>query len=170
MPIEAKQNVQEHQRDREYLNVLTFKNERSGDFVFYVRSSKGSSSAKQNQINELTEKFGEPKHIYKDNGSGLSENRRDLQKMIRDAKAGEFGTIYVTHLDRLSRFGVIYLKQLFDEYNVQVINLYDDKKTYEDELMSDFMNLIASFSGKYYRMRSRESQKKLLKEAEKELN
>ena len=90
--------------------------------------------------------------------------------MIRDAKAGEFGTIYVTHLDRLSRFGVIYLKQLFDEYNVQVINLYDDKKTYEDELMSDFMNLIASFSGKYYRMRSRESQKKLLKEAEKELN
>lgn len=90
--------------------------------------------------------------------------------MIRDAKAGEFGTIYVTHLDRLNRFGVLYLKQLFDEYNVQVVNLYDDKKTDEDELMSDFMSLIASFSGKYYRMRSKENQKKLLKEAEKELN
>jgi resolvase domain protein len=151
-------------------DIEKFKNERSEEFVFYVRSSKGSNSAKQNQINELTEKFGKPKHIYKDNGSGLSESRRDLQKMIRDAKAGEFGTIYVTHLDRLSRFGVLYLKQLFDEYNVQVVNLYDDKKTYEDELMSDFMSLIASFSGKYYRMRSNENQKKLLKEAEKELN
>ena len=89
--------------------------------------------------------------------------------MIRDAKAGEFGTIYVTHLDRLSRFGISYLQILFEEYNVDIINLYDDKKTYEDELMSDFMSLIASFSGKYYRLRNKDSQKKLLKEAEENL-
>ena len=48
--------------------------------------------------------------------------------------------------------------------------LHDDKKTMEDELMSDFMNLIASFSGKYYRMRSKENQNKLLERAREVLN
>ena len=44
-----------------------------------------------------------------------------------------------------------------------------DEKPAGEELVQDFMSLIASFSGRFYRTRSRENQKKLLSMAEEEL-
>lgn len=138
--------------------------------VFYTRSSKGSNVAHKAQYDELLENYGEPVKYYKDNGSGLNENRKQLQKMISDAKNGDFNKICVTHSDRLTRFGLAFLQELFSRDGVEMVILHDDKKTVEDELMSDFMNLIASFSGKYYRMRSKENQNKLLDKAKEVLN
>ena len=40
----------------------------------------------------------------------------------------------------------------------------------EDELLQDFMSLIASFSGKFYRMRGHAQQRALLQKAGAEIN
>jgi putative resolvase len=71
----------------------------------------------------------------------------------------------------LTRFGYSYLEELFKELGVQ-IQVLDDKtrdKIIHDELLQDFMSLLASFRGKFYKIRSLEHKKKLLHTVEEKL-
>lgn len=119
---------------------------------------------------ELTRNFGEPVKVYRDSGSGLNENRRNLNRMLDDAAMGRFTRICVTHEDRLSRFGVSFIKRFLCEYDVKVEALYDDKKTDREEVLYDFMAILASFSGRYYRLRSKREQRSLLDTAKDKLD
>lgn len=152
-------------------DVKQFIGESSQDStVFYVRSSKGDKTAMDAQEAELTRNFGEPVKVYRDSGSGLNENRRNLNRMLDDAAMGRFTRICVTHEDRLSRFGVSFIKRFLCEYDVKVEALYDDKKTDREEVLSDFMTILASFSGRYYRLRSKREQRSLLDTAKDKLD
>lgn len=152
-------------------DVKQFIGESSQDStVFYVRSSKGDKTAMDAQEAELTRNFGEPVKVYRDSGSGLNENRRNLNRMLDDAAMGRFTRICVTHEDRLSRFGVSFIKRFLCEYDVKVEALYDDKKTDREEVLSDFMAILASFSGRYYRLRSKREQRSLLDTAKDKLD
>lgn len=141
--------------------------ERTTKIVFYIRSSNGNDVTMETQENLLTEEYGIPHHIYKDKASGLNEQRKYLRKMIQDAKNKEFTHIAVTSKDRLTRFGFSYLEELFSAYGIDIIVLDSTQETKEphEVLMQDFMSLIASFSGKFYRLRGYNNQKKLLKKA-----
>lgn len=148
--------------------------------AFYVRSSKGSSVAINNQIEELSNKYGKPVHVYRDSGSVLNENRKGLLKLLHDAKQKKFNVLCICHEDRLTRFGFSYLENLLSELGVKINALYENSKeskeskdtsaTLESELMADFMALIASFAGRFYRLRSTESKLKLLDLAKNEVN
>lgn len=101
-----------------------------------------------------------------DSTSGLNENRPGLKRLIRDARKEKFNVVAVTYEDRLARFGVTYLRELLSGNSVDLEVLYDSVKySAEEELMSDFMALIASFSGRFYRLRSKASQRELLNKA-----
>jgi putative resolvase len=139
--------------------------------VYYVRSSDGDKQRIESQIVSLTRSCGDPLKIFKDNGSGLNENRKGLASLIKSATNKEFDLLVITQKDRLTRFGYSYLETLFNQNNVQVKVLFEDDKTdLTNELMKDFMSLLASFSGKFYRLRGREQQKQLLQNAENKLN
>ena len=140
--------------------------------AFYARSSKGSSVAIDNQIEELSNKYGKPAYVYRDSGSGLNENRKGLLKLLNDAKQKKFNFLCVCHEDRLTRFGFSYLQNLLSEFGVRIEVLYENSKdtSLESELMADFMALIASFAGRFYRLRSTESKLKLLDLAKNEVN
>lgn len=138
--------------------------------VFYARSSKGDRKAIQAQLDELEHTYGTPERTYTDSGSGLNENRRGLAQLIKDAQKHRYDTLYITYPDRLTRFGYTYLQELFNQNNITVIPLHSKSFSAEEELMQDFMSLIASFAGRFYRLRSRENQKKLLKAAENTIN
>lgn len=136
--------------------------------AFYIRSSKGDQKLMNSQLNELTEAYGTPEQIYKDKASGLNENRKGLQQAITAAENGTINVICATYNDRLTRFGTTYIKHIFEKANCEVRILHDDiKYSATDELMNDFMALIASFSGRFYRLRTKNNQKKLLNDAEK---
>lgn len=80
--------------------------------------------------------------------------------MILENKANK---IYITYKDRLTRFGFDYLKSVCDFYNVEIIILHEEKdKSIQQELVEDMMNLLASFSGKLYGMRSSKNKNKSL--------
>lgn len=142
--------------------------------AFYVRSPKGSSVAIDHQIEELSNKYGKPIHVYRDSGSGLNENRKGLLKLLHDAKQKKFNVLCICHEDRLTRFGFSYLENLLSEFGVRIEVLYEKNTsataTLESELMADFMALIASFAGRFYRLRSTESKLKLLDLAKNEVN
>lgn len=142
-----------------------------GNWCFYLRSSEGNKVLLQNQETNLRNHYPEPKFVIKDSASGLNENRNGLRRMINKIKNGEITDVAVTQADRLSRFGNTYLIELFEAYNVKLHVLFDEKSLEKDtkhdlqhELMKDFMSLIASFSGRFYRLRSLENKVKLLDE------
>lgn len=145
-------------------------------WCFYICSSEGNKVLLQNQEVNLRSHYPEPKFIIKDSASGLNENRSGLRRMINKIKNGEITDVAVTQADRLSRFGNTYLIELFNAYNVKLHVLFDDKslnygfkRDLQHELMKDFMSLIASFSGRFYRLRSLENKVKLLDEAKNKL-
>ena len=138
--------------------------------VYYARSSEGNKKHLNNQISELIDNYGEPDYIIKDNGSGLNENRKGLQKLLKLAKERQVSTVYITTKDRLAIFGYTHLERLLEEYNVSIIILNDTSLSPQEELLQEFMNVVASFSGKLYKMRSIENKKRLLYKALKEVD
>lgn len=141
------------------------------NIIFYVRSSNGNKKLLDSQIELLTEIYGEPTHIVKDNGSGLNENRKGLDSLMKKARNGEITTICITEKDRLTRFGFKYLEEYFSSHNVTIQVLSEtENKTLHDELLQDFMSLVASFSGKLYRLRGYEQKKQLLLKVGEELD
>jgi putative resolvase len=137
--------------------------------VFYVRSSSGSTTALNKQIEQLSA-IASPIKIYKERASGLNEQRPQLSRLLAAAEKREFNTVYVTEKDRFTRFGYTYLEKLLAKDGITVKALKEvDKKDLHEELMRDFMNLIASFSGRFYRLRGKEQKIKLLDTARSEV-
>lgn len=134
---------------------------------FYLRTSDHQPARIAEQEHQLKEIYGEPVKIYKDTASGLNENRKGLQRLLDDAQNGTINKIVITQQDRLTRFGYTYLKRLIETYGCQLEVAFDaTNKTLQEELIQDFMQLIASFSGKYYRLRGYQQRKQLLDTAE----
>lgn len=79
--------------------------------------------------------------------------------------------VCITNKDRLTRFGFSYLEELLTVYGAEVVVL-DSADTREPHavLMEDFMALLASFSGKFYRLRGWEQQRKLIDDVAKKLD
>ena len=141
-------------------------------WAYYLRSSSGDKILLENQEKNLRENYPEPKYIFKDGASGLNENRVNLKRMKEKIKRGKITDVAVTQQDRLSRFGVNTLVELFEAYGVKTHFLFEkeDNIDLHEELLKDFMSLIASFSGKFYRLRSLENKLKLLDKAREKLN
>lgn len=142
--------------------------------VFYVRSSNGDEKLLERQCELLTSEYGEPGLVIMDKASGLNENRRGLNKLLRLAHDGEVTDVCITSRDRLTRFGYKYLVTMLGYDNVMIHVLDEDagtvrQKTPESELLQDFMSLLASFSGKFYRMRGYAQQRAVLDKAQGEI-
>jgi predicted site-specific integrase-resolvase len=102
--------------------------------------------------------------ILKEVGSGLNDNRKQIQKLLQMVLQGEVNRIFVNYKDRLTRFGFHYIETMCSENSVEIHIVSDEttEKTVQDEMVEDMMALIASFSGKLYGMRAKE--KKRVKE------
>ena len=142
-----------------------------GKLVFYVRDSEGNTARMNIQVERLTVAYGEPVKVYRDRASGLNERRKGLAGLLDDAENHVFDRVAVTARDRLSRFGAAYLERYLNYLGVRLVVLDGEReKGMVDELMDDFMSLLASFSGRFYKLRSVEHQRLLLKKAEQRLD
>lgn len=154
-----------------FKGIKTDTNDNNNDnTAYYIRASDGNTNTLNNQLKELTQAYGPTKHIYKDKASGLNENRKGLKKLINDIEKGKIKHVKITYPDRLTRFGYTYLEHIITNAGADIEPLHTTNETPQEELMTDFMNLIASFSGKFYKMRSTENKKKLLQQAQEQLN
>jgi predicted site-specific integrase-resolvase len=74
-----------------------------------------------------------------------------------------FTVVRVVRRDRLARFGVAWIERYLSVCGVSVEALHDPGDTsLLEELMDDFMALLASFSGRIYQLRSKHNQRRLL--------
>jgi predicted site-specific integrase-resolvase len=59
-----------------------------------------------------------PSQNVKEIGSGLNDNRPKLQKIFEEKVATK---LVVEHKDRLTRFGINFVKQICDNFNCELI-------------------------------------------------
>lgn len=87
--------------------------------------------------------------VVKEVGSGLNDNRRQLEQLlVRD----DYNILLVEHKDRLARFGTHYLDVLLSRLGVklEIVNLADNGR---DELMQDLIAIVTSFAARLYGQR-----------------
>ena len=98
---------------------------------------------------------GERVQVYSDVASGLNDHRPGLQKLFSAITNREVSKVVITDRDRLTRFGYSYLEYFFAYFGVTIDVINDDDESSADqELVDDMMGLIASFSGRFYGLRS----------------
>lgn len=171
IPYHTTPNGQLFFTQEDITKILGEQPEQEKQWAYYTRSSSGNQKLLKTQTELLTKHYPEPQYIIKDSASGLNENRKGLQKLITLAQEQKITDIAITTQDRLTRFGYRYLEQLFTQNNVKIHVLNNTKEnTPEQELLDDFMALIASFSGRFYNLRTKENKQKLLDKAQEELN
>lgn len=98
-----------------------------------------------------------------DLGSGLNYNKKGLQKLLKRIMQGDVGRLVLTHKDRLLRFGSELVFAMCEEYETEVviINKSTEETTFEQELVTDMIELITVFSARLYDSRSRKNKKLL---------
>ena len=72
-------------------------------------------------------------------------------------ESGQVSRVFVRFRDRLTRFGFNTIEKIAALNGAEIIITEDEEnnKNLEEELVEDMMSLIASFSGKFYGLRSR---------------
>jgi excisionase family DNA binding protein len=98
-----------------------------------------------------------------DLGSGLNYQKKGLQKLLKRIMQGDVGRLVLTHKDRLLRFGSELVFAMCEEFETEVviINKSSDEVSFEQELVTDMIELITVFSARLYGSRSRKNKKLL---------
>ena len=140
-------------------------------WAYYLRSSQGLTNLLNSQKTKLETIYPAPKYILKDRASGLNENRSGLNRLLKLAENGDITDVAITTQDRLTRFGYKYIERYLNHLGVTIHYISKGREQNEyEELMSDFMALVASFAGRYYSQRNKQNSKRLLELAKEQFS
>ena len=109
----------------------------------------------ENQIDYLTKYAVSNGYIvdytFKDIASGMNENRKGLNGLLKLVFDNQINKIIISHKDRLTRFGFDYFKNICEYFGteIEVVNLESDK-SFQEELSEDLIAIIHQFSMKFY--------------------
>lgn len=150
------------------------KGETRGVYLYARVSTPTQKQDLENQIENLKSfamKNGyQVSGLYQDIASGISfEKRKEFFELLDLVIDGKVSKIIITYKDRLSRVGFDLFKHLFAKYHTEIIVMSElsDKKTDQQEIFEEIINLLHAFSMKMYASR-RKKFKEALKEEESE--
>lgn len=108
---------------------------------------------------------------YSDVASGLNQNRRGLEHMLKAAEKGGFKKLLIEHPDRLARFGYTYLERCLKYCGVEIeITSQREPEDAHTELVQDLLAIVTSFSARLYGARGgrkvRQGFRELIRDAE----
>jgi predicted site-specific integrase-resolvase len=97
--------------------------------------------------------------VYKDIASGLNDKRPGLKRLIKDAFARKFTSVFITHTDRLARFGTTLLYQVLLLLDIDIVEKGTSSQAPQKDdspanaLVQDVLAILTSYSGRLYRLR-----------------
>jgi len=107
------------------------------------------------------------KQVIKECASGLNDKRPKLAALLKNP---DVTCIVVEHADRLTRFGLNYIR-LFMESKGCRIEIINQTANDKEDLMQDFVSLVTWFTARLYGLRrSKRKTEKLIKALENEDN
>jgi putative resolvase len=147
-PIEAR--LLENRITINYARVSS--HDQKADLVRQVQVLEGFSAAKGWEFETI-----------QDLGSGLNYQKKGLQKLLHRILKGDVGRLVLTHKDRLLRFGSELVFAVCAEFDTEVviINKSQEEVPFEQELVTDMIELVTVFSARLYGSRSRKNKKLL---------
>lgn len=134
--------------------------------VLYARTSSSQNKQLMNDQLDRLRQYATSKGYtivreIKEFGSGLNDNRRQLNSLFND---NSFDIIIVEHKDRLTRFGFNYLEYLFNNNN-QKIEVMNHVNNTDEDIIDDFKSIIISFCARIYgKRRSKRKSTKMIGE------
>lgn len=109
---------------------------------------------------------------YSDISSGINFERKEFQRLVNDVVNHKISKIYITYKDRLSRISFDMFKNLFQNFNCEIIvlNNTDDNKQIEKEIFNEIISLIHCFAMKVYSSRRQKKLKNIEEDLKIEIN
>ena len=90
-----------------------------------------------------------PDKVYKDIASGMNEDRKGFNSLIKEVQDGNIDTIYISYKDRLTRFGYNYIEKWFSSYGTDIVYInFTKEEDFQTELNQDLISIIHHFSMK----------------------
>ena len=133
--------------------------------VAYARVSsyeqRNDLSRQVKQLNKYLQKLSGDKKVIQDLGSGINYKKRGLSELIELICSRQVKTLTLTHRDRLLRFGSPLLFKLCNIFGTKIIILNEQKKQdFNEELVSDVIEIMTAFCSKIYEHRSHKNRKR----------
>lgn len=133
--------------------------------INYARVSSHDQKADLVRQVQVLESFsaanGWQYETIQDLGSGLNCQKKGLQNLLKRILKGDVGRLVLTHKDRLLRFGAELMFAMCEEFETEVVivNKSDEEISFEQELVTDMLELVTVFSARLYGARSRKNKK-----------
>lgn len=140
---------------KEEIKVVTYARVSSNDQVKDLITQENCLKQYCKENNYLT-----VEHIS-DLGSGLNYNKPGIKKLFDLILNKKLDILIINHKDRLLRFGSEIIFNLCKFFNVKVIILENKEKNFEEELVSNVIELMTVFCAKMYGKRSHKNKNKI---------
>ena len=102
---------------------------------------------------------GRPFEIITDIGSGINYKNKGLRELIKRISQNEVEKVVVLYKDRLLRFGFELVEYIAELHNCQIEVIDNSKKTEQQELVEDLVQIITVFSCKLQGKRANKAKK-----------
>lgn len=128
--------------------------------ILYARVSSHGQKEDLERQKERLQRTAPGAELLSDIRSGLKFDRPGFRTLLKAVQERRVSRVVVVHEDRLARFGVDLLRQVFAAYGttLEVLEPKPDK-TPEHELAQDLIAIITSFSARLYGLRSPKTKK-----------
>jgi excisionase family DNA binding protein len=133
--------------------------------INYARVSSHDQKADLIRQVQVLESFsaanGWQYETIQDLGSGLNYQKKGLHRLLKRILKGDVGRLVLTHKDRLLRFGAELVFAMCEEFETEVVivNKSNEELSFEQELVTDMIELVTVFSARLYGARSRKNKK-----------
>lgn len=141
--------------------------ERKTTLVYARCSTQKQKENLDRQVGRLLEhclnnKF-ENVELFKEIGSGLNDNRKELNKILKRIKDNDVKRLVIEYKDRLTRYGFSLVENYCNAFGVQIACVEEKVDVpFEQELANDIVALVASYSARMYGRRGGRKKKESL--------
>ena len=140
--------------ESEINRILGIKNNRMS-FIYARVSSHDQKADLDRQIQKL-QTVSPESHVVSDIRSGMKFNRKGFIELLELVEKDKVSTIYVTHKDRMARFGFDLVEKVCNIHGTEIVETDGDEiLSANEELTKDLISIITSFSARLYGLRSR---------------
>lgn len=153
----------------------SYKEKRYG--VIYCRVSTPKQKQDLENQKEVIQTFCNKNNIkiskiYQDIGSGINFDRKAFSELLNDVIDHKVSKVFITYKDRLSRISFDLFKNLFAQFDCEIIvlNEINDSQLLEKEIFKEIVDLIHCFAMKLYSNRRKEKLKLIAKDLKLEEN
>ncbi len=144
--------------ESEINRILGIRDERSS-YIYARVSSSGQKGDLDRQIEKLRVSSPESE-VISDIRSGMRFNRKGFLKLLELIESDKVLVIYITHKDRLARFGYDLVEKICEMHGTRIVTVDGEELlTAHEELSRDLISIITSFSARLYGLRSHKIKK-----------